>query len=50
MSQTPEEHEKLVQILYDAGFEHGWAMRDGVLIVWEHKEEPPAPFTRPVKK
>jgi hypothetical protein len=45
----PEEQEfnDLVQKLYDAGFSEGWALRDGVLVLWEHDEDPPAPFTRP---
>jgi hypothetical protein len=37
----------LVQKLIDAGFTDGWALADGVLIVWEHKEEPPSPLVRP---
>ena len=45
----PEEQEfnDLVQKLYDAGFNEGWALRDNVLVLWEHDENPPAPFTRP---
>lgn len=35
--------------LIDAGFADGWAIRDGVLVLWEHDEEPPAPFTRPAQ-
>jgi hypothetical protein len=46
----PEEQEfnDLVQKLYDAGFDNGWAIRDGVLVLWEHDEDPPAPLTRPI--
>lgn len=38
----------LVQKLLDAGFDTGWAIRDGELVLWEHDEDPPAPLTRPV--
>jgi hypothetical protein len=37
----------LVQLLIDAGFTDGWAISDGVLVLWEHEEEPPAPLVRP---
>jgi hypothetical protein len=37
----------LIQKLYDAGFENGWAVRDGNVVLWEHDVEPPLPFTRP---
>jgi hypothetical protein len=36
-----------VDLLIDAGFTDGWALSDGVLIVWEHDVDPPAPLTRP---
>ena len=46
----PEEQEvhDQVAILRNAGFDTGWALRDGELVLWEHDAEPPAPFTRPV--
>ena len=37
----------LVQLLLDAGFTDGWAMIDDVLVLWEHDQDPPAPFERP---
>ena len=36
-----------VAILRDAGFDPGWAIREGELVLWEHEENPPKPFTRP---
>ena len=40
-------HLEAMQLLSDAGFETGWALSDGVLVLWEHDTEPPAPLTRP---
>ena len=40
-------HEELCQKLYEAGFEAGWVLFGETLTVWEHEEEPPAPFVRP---
>jgi hypothetical protein len=37
----------LIQKLYDAGFDNGWAVLDGNLVLWEHDAEPPLPFIRP---
>jgi hypothetical protein len=37
----------LADLLIEAGFIEGWAVSDGVLILWEHDEEPPAPLVRP---
>jgi hypothetical protein len=37
----------IAQLLLNAGFTEGWAVADGVLILWEHHEEPPAPLVRP---
>jgi hypothetical protein len=37
----------MAQLLIDAGFDTGWALVDGVLILWEHDQDPPAPLTRP---
>lgn len=47
MSPEEQAFNALVQKLYDAGFNTGWAIRDGELVLWEHEENPPAPFTRP---
>jgi hypothetical protein len=41
-------HQELIELLIDAGFESGWALSDGTLILWEHDEEPPSPLTRPL--
>jgi hypothetical protein len=35
------------KVLLDAGFNSGWVVSDGVLILWENDENPPAPLTRP---
>jgi hypothetical protein len=40
-------HEELLQLLADSGFTTGWALSGDTLILWEHEEEPPAPFVRP---
>ena len=40
-------HDKLIQLLTDAGYEAGWALLGETLTVWEHDDEPPAPLTRP---
>jgi hypothetical protein len=37
----------LADLLIEAGFTDGWAVSDGVLVLWEHDEEPPAPLVRP---
>ena len=37
----------MVQLLLDKGFDSGWVLSDEKLILWEHKENPPAPLTRP---
>jgi len=37
----------MIDLLIEAGFTDGWAIADGVLILWEHDEEPPTPLTRP---
>jgi hypothetical protein len=39
----------MAQLLIDAGFDTGWALVDGVLILWEHDTDPPAPLTRPTE-
>lgn len=40
-------NEEATKVLLDAGFDSGWVVSDGVLILWENDEDPPAPFTRP---
>jgi hypothetical protein len=37
----------MAQLLLDAGFDNGWALAGDELILWEHKEDPPKPLTRP---
>lgn len=44
-TETP--HNQAIQKLQDAGFDTGWALADGVLVLWEHNEDPPKPLTRP---
>jgi hypothetical protein len=39
--------QNLEQLLVDAGFDSGWALTGGNLILWEHNEDPPEPLTRP---
>jgi hypothetical protein len=41
------EHEKLTDLLIEAGFNGGWVLQGEILILWEHEIEPPAPLTRP---
>ena len=41
-------HNKLVELLYDAGFTSGWTLEGESLYLWEHEEEPPLPLTRPI--
>jgi len=40
-------HLEAMQLLEESGFDTGWALTDGVLILWEHDTEPPAPLVRP---
>jgi hypothetical protein len=35
------------KVLLDAGFNSGWVVSDGVLILWENDEDPPSPLTKP---
>lgn len=37
----------LIDLLVNAGFNTGWVLSDGKLVLWEHDENPPAPLTRP---
>ena len=39
----------MTELLRKAGFTEGWALSDGVLILWEHDTDPPAPLTRPTE-
>ena len=39
---------ELIALLLEAGFDNGWAFSGTQLILWEHDEDPPAPFTRPI--
>jgi hypothetical protein len=39
--------DKTVESLLEAGYETGWALADGALVLWQHDEDPPAPLTRP---
>jgi hypothetical protein len=41
------ERPAIVKALLDAGFESGWAASEDRIILWEHDEDPPAPYTRP---
>ena len=45
MQQT--EHDKLQQLLVEAGFDTGWVLHGKELVLWEHDAEPPAPLKRP---
>lgn len=47
MSPKALVHEEACQILIDAGYENGWAISGIELVLWEHPEDPPPPFTRP---
>ena len=38
---------ELEMMLVEKGFNSGWAIADGKLVLWEHDEDPPAPLTRP---
>lgn len=40
-------HEEILKLLEASGFDTGWAVAGETLVLWEHKEEPPAPLTRP---
>jgi len=37
----------IADLLINAGFTDGWAVSDGVLVLWEHDVDPPAPLVRP---
>jgi hypothetical protein len=40
-------NEELCQLLFEAGFDSGWAIAGDQLVIWEHEEDPPKPLTRP---
>jgi hypothetical protein len=40
-------HNEIVALLLEKGYDTGWALLGTELTVWEHKENPPAPLTRP---
>ena len=40
-------HNQVIQLLQDAGFDSGWVVADGKLMLWEHKENPPKPLIKP---
>lgn len=42
-------HLEAMKLLEDAGIDTGWALADGVLVLWEHDTDPPAPLTRPTE-
>ena len=37
----------MVDLLVANGFDTGWVLSGGELVLWEHDENPPAPLTRP---
>ena len=37
----------MIELLLASGFTDGWALSDGVLLIWEHEVDPPAPLVRP---
>ena len=39
--------QEAIKILEDAGYTTGWSLLGSELSLWEHEEEPPAPFVRP---
>ena len=47
MIDEQSEHQLACQKLINAGFDYGWALSGTDLILWEHEENPPAPFHRP---
>ena len=42
--------QEVIQLLTDAGYESGWVVSNGELRLWEHKEAPPTPLSRPKKE
>ena len=39
--------QEMIDLLTNAGYNTGFALNGDVLVLWEHKENPPAPLTRP---
>jgi hypothetical protein len=42
-------HQELVEALSNAGFNTGWAVRDGIIILWANEEPIPDNFAEYVK-
>jgi hypothetical protein len=42
-------HIEAMDLLIAAGFDTGWVLSDGVLILWEHEQDPPVPLVRPLQ-
>jgi len=42
-------HAEVLELLAASEFDNGWAVADGVLVLWEHDTDPPAPLTRPME-
>ena len=40
-------HAEAMTLLLESGYDNGWALANGVLIYWEHDNDPPAPLVRP---
>lgn len=40
-------NDPMIDLLISKGFTDGWAVSEGVLILWEHDVYPPAPLVRP---
>ena len=40
-------NDEAIQLVIDKGFQDGWAISNGILILWEHDEDPPPPLVRP---
>lgn len=39
-----------IKLLEENGIDGGFALENDVLVYWEHDQDPPAPFTRPLPK
>jgi hypothetical protein len=39
--------DEMTDLLVAAGFDTGWVLSGGKLVLWEHEENPPLPLTRP---
>ena len=40
-------HDEARELLKVNGFIDGWVLQGDKLIIWEHRENPPAPLIRP---